>query len=62
MDRCAIYGRSKRHGMGLMVMFRGGKFHRSWRDFAFAMKHAAGYFDHTAVQLHHAFNVNYAPF
>ena len=50
------------NGMGLMVMFRGDKFHRSWRDFAFAMKHAAGYLDHTAVQLHHAFNVNYAPF
>ena len=26
------------------------------------MKHSAGYLDHTAVQLNHAFNVNYAPF
>lgn len=31
------------NGMGLMMMFRGDKFHRSWRDFVLAMKHSTGY-------------------
>ena len=49
-------------GLGLMVMFRGDKYRCSWRDFVLAMMHAPGYLDHTAVQVNHALNVNYAPF
>ena len=49
-------------GLGLLVMFRGDKFHRSWRDFMWAVRTAAGHLDHTACQMNFAFNVNYQPF
>ena len=36
------------NGMGLMMMFRGDKFHRFWLDFLFAVNHTAGYQEHAS--------------
>ena len=48
-------------GPNIFATFRGDCYHRSWRDFVYAMNHSYGYFHHTAVQLNFAFNVNYQP-
>ena len=49
-------------GLGLFTAARADLFHRSWRDFQFAMCHALGNMRHTCVQLNMALNVNYQPF
>ncbi len=49
------------NGLGLLAVFRSDGYHRSWRDFVHAMSHSHGSFNHTAVQLNFAFNVNYQP-
>jgi len=49
-------------GLGLFTAPRPDPYHRSWRDFQFAMAHSHGNFQHTAVQLNMALNVNYQPF
>ena len=49
-------------GLGLFTAARTDPYHRSWRDFQFAMIHSQGNFRHTSVQLNMALNVNYQPF
>ena len=49
-------------GLGLFTAPRPDPYHRSWRDFQFAMTHSQGNFRHTSVQLNMALNVNYQPF
>ena len=49
-------------GLGLFTAPRVDPFHRSWRDFQFAMNHSHGNFRHSSVQLNMALNVNYQPF
>jgi hypothetical protein len=49
-------------GLGLFTAARPDPYHRSWRDFQFAMTHSLGNFRHTSVQLNMALNVNYQPF
>ena len=46
-------------GLNLLLYFRSDLFHRSWRDFQGCTKHAVGGFQHSAVQLNFALNVNY---
>ena len=46
-------------GLNLMIHFRSDQFHRSWRDFQGTTKHAVGGFQHSAIQLNYALNVNY---
>ena len=46
-------------GLNLMFHFRSDHFHRSWCDFQGTTKHAVGGFQHSAVQLNYALNVNY---
>lgn len=49
-------------GLGLFTAPRPDPYHRSWRDFQFAMSHSHGNFRHSSVQLNIALNVNYQPF
>ena len=49
-------------GFDLFTAPRPDPYHRSWRDFQFAMTHSQGNFRHTSVQLNMALNVNYQPF
>ena len=49
-------------GLNLMAWFRGDKYHRSWRDWQWAVSKAPGNFNWTSVQLNYVFNVNYQPF
>jgi len=44
---------------GFMIWLRPDCFHRSWRDFVWAMESAEGGFHHTGAQLTHCFGVNY---
>ena len=49
-------------GLGLFTAPRADPYHRSWRDFQFAMTHSQGHFRHSSVQLNMALNVNHQPF
>ena len=62
MGSYPIHGRHHHRLLGLFTAARGDQFHRSWRDFQFAMTHCIGHFRHTSVQLNMALNVNYQPF
>ena len=44
---------------GFMFWMREDCFHRSWRDFMWAMEVSVGGFHHTCAQLTHCFGVNY---
>ena len=45
----------------MLFFFRGDKYHRSWRDWQWATKHAEGHHDWTSIQLNYVFNINYQP-
>ena len=49
-------------GLGICCCFRGDKYHRSWRDYQWAVNKAEGEFAWTTIQLNYICNVNYQPF